>query len=196
MKKKSYSWREYNKLVADLARQITNSGWRPDYIVGITRGGLPAAVMLSHYFGVPMHSLNASFRDNDIGPESNLWMAEDAFGYPKKEKFIEDSEDLGAVLDAASTLLEEGDNYKQILIVDDINDTGATLNWIMDDWQSGCLPNHEDWEHVWGSNVKFAVVIDNLASKCKVKMDFVGEEINKAEDDVWIEFPYEAWWRL
>ena len=58
MKKKSYTWREYNKLVADLARQITNSSWRPDYIVGITRGGLPAAVMLSHYFNVPMHALD------------------------------------------------------------------------------------------------------------------------------------------
>jgi hypothetical protein len=38
-------------------------------------------------------------------------------------------------------------------------------------------------------------VFDNLASKCNVAMDFCGEEINKAEDDIWIEFPYEEWWK-
>jgi len=25
-------------------------------------------------------------------------------------------------------------------------------------------------------------------------MDFCGIEVNKAENDVWIEFPYEEWW--
>ena len=197
MKKKSYTWREYNKLVADLARQITNSGWRPDYIVGITRGGLPAAVMLSHYFNVPMHSLGVSLRDESgFGPESNLWMAEEAFGYPKREKFVADENDVGAVLDAAGSLLEEGESYKNILIVDDINDSGATINWIMQDWQSSCLPDDPDWQHVWGNNVRFAVVIDNLASKAKMCASYVGETVNKAEEDVWIEFPYEAWWRV
>jgi hypothetical protein len=37
-------------------------------------------------------------------------------------------------------------------------------------------------------------VFDNLASKANVKMDYSGEEINKAEQDVWIDFPYESWW--
>jgi hypothetical protein len=27
-----------------------------------------------------------------------------------------------------------------------------------------------------------------------VKMDFVGMEVNKAENDVWIDFPWEDWW--
>jgi len=25
-------------------------------------------------------------------------------------------------------------------------------------------------------------------------MDYVGEEVNKAENNVWIDFPYEDWW--
>lgn len=176
---------QFKSLVTKICRDITLSDWRPDYIVGITRGGLLPAVMLSQYFDIPMHTLNVSLRDNqtDIGPESNLWMAEDAFGYVNTEdrEFTEG--------DASSI-----ENCKHILIVDDINDQGTTLNWIMQDWRSGCMPNDSRWNHVWNQNVKFAVVVDNLSSKCDIKMDYVGMEVNKAEKDVWIEFPYEEWW--
>jgi hypoxanthine phosphoribosyltransferase len=169
MDKRIISSNELNGLVSTLCRGIFTSKWRPDYIVGITRGGLVPAVMMSHWLNIPMESLKVQLRDNiENGVESNLWMAEDAFGY-----------DMEAP--------------KNILIVDDINDSGATFNWIMKDWASGCLPSDPRWQNVWNNNVRFAVLFDNLASKCDVKMDFVGEEINKAEKDVWIEFPYEKW---
>ena len=185
---------KFNGLVAKLCRDIVNSGWRPDYIVGLTRGGLLPAVMISHYFNIPMHTLSVSLRDSDTGPESNLWMAEDALGPRTRERIVEDPNDIGGILQAASSLLEEGSTYKNILIVDDINDTGATLNWIMQDWPSGCFPDDPAWEEVWNQNVKFAVVVDNLASQCTVKMDYVGMEVNKAENNVWVDFPWEDWW--
>jgi hypoxanthine phosphoribosyltransferase len=150
-------------IIATICRDITNSSWRPDYVVGLTRGGLCPAVMISHYFNIPCETLKVSLRDGGE-PESNLWMAEDAF------------------------------NKKKILIVDDINDSGATINWIMEDWPSGCFPNNAIWNEVWNNNVKFAVLVDNLASKCNVKIDYVGMEINKEEKDVWVEFPWEKWW--
>lgn len=195
MKKRTISWNEYQSLVNKICRDISKSNWRPDYVVGITRGGLIPAVMLSHYFDVPCHTLKVCLRDHE-DTESNLWMAEDAYGHPKKERHIESSEDIDAIFKAATELLEqEGVNYKNILIVDDINDSGATINWIMEDWRSGCFPDDPTWDDsVWNLNVKFAVLFDNLASKCKVKMDFVGEEVNKAENDIWLDFPYEDWW--
>lgn len=155
------------RLVASICRDITLSDWRPDYIVGITRGGLVPAVMLSHYFDVPMHALNLSLKDPESGPESNLWMADDA---------------------------NEG---KQILVVDDINDTGATFNWLMNDWPASCSPygNPSNWEHIWQNNVRFAVLVDNLSSQCAVGMYYCGMEINKEEEDVGVEFPYETWWK-
>jgi hypothetical protein len=64
----------------------------------------------------------------------------------------------------------------------------------MQDWQGSCLPADPDWEHVWGNNVRFAVLYDNLASESNISTSYVGEEINKSEQDVWIEFPYESWW--
>ena len=43
-------------------------------------------------------------------------------------------------------------------------------------------------------HVKFAIVVDNQSSRANVDMDFVGMTINKNEDDVWVDFPYEDWW--
>ena len=154
---------EYKGLVNDICRNIALEDWTPDYIVGITRGGLLPAVMISQYFNIKMNSLDISLRDGG-DCVSNLGMAEDAY------------------------------KGKNILIVDDINDTGATINWIMEDWPSSCFVGDSIWDEIWGSNVRFAVVVDNLASKSKVKMNYVGMEVNKAENDVWIEFPYEEWW--
>lgn len=164
MLKRIVTFEEFKGLVQEICRQIAKDNWRPDYIVGLTRGGLLPAVMISHYFNIPMKSLQVSLRDGE-DCVSDLGMAEDAF------------------------------DGKNILIVDDINDQGSTLNWIMRDWPSGCLPYDERWEHTWGSNVRFAVVIDNLSSQCSIGMNYWGTEVNKAEQDVWIEFPYEDWWK-
>jgi len=185
---------EFKGYILDICRQIQKDNFKPDYVVGISRGGLIPAVMISHYLDIPMHTLEVSLRDGGQ-TESILWMSEEAFGYPKKERFVSDENNIGAVLDAAESLLEQGDNYKNILLVDDINDSGATFNWIMNDWQSSCLPNDPDWQHVWNNNVKFAVIVNNQTSECSVPMDYVGFEINKFEKDVWIEFPYEEWWK-
>ena len=177
MNKLKINQHEVNGLVGKICRELATGNWRPDYIVGITRGGLIPAVMISQYFNIPLHTLNVSLRDGDIGPESNLWMAEDALGPLSKDRAV----------DSDTT-------FKNILVVDDINDQGTTLNWIMQDWSSGCFPDDPAWEEVWNNNVKFAVLVDNLARKCVVKMDFAGMEVNKAEKDVWIDFPWEDWW--
>jgi hypoxanthine phosphoribosyltransferase len=180
-------------LVREILRQMHQDSWKPDYIVGITRGGLEPANMISQYLEIPMQALNISLRDSTMGPESNLWMAEDAFGYPRSERYIEDSNDVGAVLEAASDLLALGDGCKNILIVDDINDTGATLNWIKQDWQSGCMPDDPVWSEVWNNNVKFAVLVDNQSSEFK-NIDYAGMKIDKSQDPRWIVFPWEEWW--
>lgn len=193
MKKLRIDQHELNGLIAKICREILLSDWKPDYIVGITRGGLIPTVMISQYLNIPMETLKISLRDGGEC-ESNFWMSEDALGPIKRDRFVENENDIAGVLSAASDLLEQGSTYKNILIIDDINDTGATFNWLMKDWRSNCFPDDDSWDEVWNNNVKFAVLVDNLSSKCEVKIDFVGKEINKAENDVWVDFPWEDWW--
>lgn len=171
MKKTYISEAQIRTGVLDIVQQMYRDKWRPDYIVGITRGGLIPAVMMSHYTGIKMHTLDVRLRDADHDPEHNTWMAEHAFGYPDSD----------------------GDDHrKRILILDDINDTGETFAWIKQDWEASCLPNHERWLDVWGNNVRFASIIDNLPSSAT--MDYTSIEINKTEDPSWIVFPFEEWW--
>jgi hypoxanthine phosphoribosyltransferase len=145
--------------------------WRPDYIVGITRGGLIPAVMMSHLTGIKMYTLDVRLRDGNE-QESAYWMAEDAFG-----------------------IFQMGGTYedKKILILDDINDTGATFQWIKEDWPAGCHPDEKHrWDEVWHKNVRFAALVNNLSSEFDV--DYSSLEINKKENPEWIVFPHEEWW--
>lgn len=156
MKKVYVSWNDVQRQVQELVRQMWQDRWVPDYVVGITRGGLTPANLISQYLDVPMHTLKVSLRDGDNDCESNLWMHDDAVG------------------------------NLNILIVDDINDSGATLNWIRDDWG----PKVE-----WGGNVRVAVLYDNESSDSIHTPDYSAESINKAADPQWIVFPWEEWWR-
>jgi hypoxanthine phosphoribosyltransferase len=174
MTKIYYSWRQFDRDIAELAKQIWQSGWKPDYIVGISRGGLPLAVSLSNHMGIPMKPLQVSLRDGG-DCVSDLGMAEDAFGYHK-----EDNAPGGSVVS----------HRKNILIVDDINDSGATFNWIFNDWPSGCMPKDTAWNEVWGNNVRFATLWDNPASKSKYSMNYT-IHTKDPEQEPWIVFPWE-----
>jgi uncharacterized protein len=168
MKKIYYTWTDTERQVSEILRQIMMSDWRPDYVVGLTRGGLVPANLISQYLGCRMETLKISLRDG-TECESNLWMAEDAFGH-------------------------EMEQPKKILIVDDINDTGATLNYIREDWPSGCFPDHSRWTEVWGTNVRVAVLVDNESSRSQIPISYSAVDINKAVDNAWIVFPWESWW--
>ena len=177
IKKHFYSWQDVENACVNIALQMYKDNWRPDYIVGITRGGNVPATILSNMLDVRCEALKVSLRDDEMGPESNLWMAEDAFGY--------------VPLEEQETCRWDNKKRKNILIVDDINDTGATFNWIKQDWESGCLPNETNaWEAVWANNVRFATITENLSSTFS-DVRYYAHEVNKGEESVWLVYPWE-----
>ena len=82
-----------------LGKHIKNMNTKYDLIIGISRGGLIPAVMLSHYLGVPLLPISYS--------------ASDGAGDNKEQTNIE--------------ILPSFDEGTKILIIDDICDTGNTL---------------------------------------------------------------------
>jgi hypoxanthine phosphoribosyltransferase len=170
MNKLKLTWQDIDQYCNKLAIDIFKSDYKPDYIVGINRGGIIPAVMLSHILEVPMYTLKVTLRDGvEEDCDHNLWMSEEAIGYGK----------MGCLEDEKTN----------ILIVDDINDSGATYQWIQQDWQGSCLPKLPEWNQVWGHNVRYAVLVNNLSSK--ESADYAAMEINKADDPSWIVFPWE-----
>lgn len=56
-----YNWQEFDSDVRLIAQEID---FEPDRIVGIARGGLPGAVMLSHIFETPAYeTIRANYYD-------------------------------------------------------------------------------------------------------------------------------------
>ena len=165
MKKVYYTWQDVENQTQEILRQLQRDAWMPDYVVGLTRGGLVPATLISQYLECPMECLKVSLRDDNSQPESNLWMSEDAF------------------------------EQKRILIVDDINDSGATLNWIQEDWQSSNLPDNPKWQEIWGNTVRVATLVDNESSASELTVSYSAVGLNKAEEDVWICFPWEEFWK-
>ena len=184
IKKHYYSWTDIERMCISIVNQMYADNWRPDYIIGITRGGNVPATILSNMLGIRCEALKVKLRDSEEGEEneSNLWMAEEAFGCNNEDK----TGITGSRWDISLR--------KKILIVDDINDTGATFNWIKEDWMASCMPmEYDGWNTVWNgelANVRFATLTENLSSEFD-SVRYSAHEVNKAEEDVWLVYPWE-----
>jgi xanthine phosphoribosyltransferase len=144
----------YDDFVRDieaLAGKVGWDGWVPDYVVGIGRGGHVPGAFMSHRTGIAMLSIDHS------------------------SKVVEFADDLLIKLAAKSA------RGTRILMIDDINDSGATIQQLRDMFAShGADPSH----------IRFAVLINNSRSQAKV--DYWARTINRDLDKEWFVFPWEA----
>lgn len=146
----------------EILRQMTKEGFTPDIVVGIARGGLVPATMLSHYLGKTLMVINYSLRDNKVSHTSEI-------------------ADLANALNRA----------QQVLIVDDICDSGETLRKVVDE----AAEMFADKNLFRLESICKVAVLWNNVSQDVFEVDYVGREISRAEDERWVIFPYEEWWK-
>jgi len=103
-----YSYYDFQEGIDNIAKQIEQSEFKPDVIVGIVRGGSVPAVYLSHRLKIPVQMVHWNTRDSSKwGNESNCWIPEG--------------------------IIDDG---LKVLLVDDIVDGGDTIRELLADWQT------------------------------------------------------------
>lgn len=152
IKKKYVSFTDLQSLMSILVREMHYDNYRPEVIIAPSRGGLPIGVMLSHYFEVPFVPLQWQTRDGNKTDHANLLAFVDEY------------------------------REKNILLVDDINDTGTTLKSITD-------TIFQDFVF----DLKIATLFNKTTSEFE-DVDFFAEELTP-DYNPWIVFPYEEWWK-
>lgn len=105
--RENLTWQGFGDACRQIAQQIADSGWMPDLIVAIARGGMLPAGAISYALGVKANgAINVEF-------------------YTGVGKTMLEPEILEPYMDISSL---EG---KRVLIVDDVADSGKTLKLIM-----------------------------------------------------------------
>ncbi len=152
-------WKEYNLIVEKLAIQIHNSGYKPDLLIGIARGGLPIIDVCSRIF-----KLKCAY----LAVES----------YSGKE--IEDQQ--GTLVFSREMSSTVQDMKGNILLCDDLSDTGVTLNKSID-WLKKYPPLKGKIK-----NIKTAVLWKKKDST--FEPDFCAQRL---DDNPWIVQPFERY---
>lgn len=144
----------HEQFVADvraLAAQLSADHWTPDFLIGIGRGGLVPAVYLSHALGLPTLSVDHSAQVHDFA---------------------------GAALERLAARTRDGE---RLLVVDDINDSGATIAKLR------MMLAEAD---AAAENIRFATLLDNVSSASHV--DYRARTLDRTVTKDWFVFPWEA----
>jgi len=158
--KKSYvSYEEIHDWVNRLSGEITSSlVSKPEVIIGIGGGGLLPARLFRTHLGIPMYAVFISFYEDDG----------DQHARPVIKQW----------LDATAMEHMQG---KHILIVDEVNDTEATLDFCIEEVLATCKP----------AELSVAVLQDKVKEKAKsIRPDihyYVGKYV---PEDSWTVYPW------
>ncbi|MEG3089135.1 phosphoribosyltransferase [Sphingomonas sp. PB4P5] len=93
--------------IRTLAALLDSDSWKPDFIIGVGRGGLVPAVFLSHATGLPMLSVDYSSQVKDFADAP------------------------------LAKLAQRSQAGEQLLFLDDINDSGRTIGHLREKLAAG-----------------------------------------------------------
>ena len=152
-------WKQYNLIVEKLAIQIHKSGYKPDLLIGIARGGLPITDVLSRIFKLKC-----------------AYLAVESYS----GKGIEDQQ--GKLVFSREMSSTVQDMKGNILLCDDLSDTGVTLNKSIE-WLKNYPPLKGNIK-----NIKTAVLWKKKDST--FEPDFCAQRL---KDNPWIVQPFEKY---
>jgi hypoxanthine phosphoribosyltransferase len=106
----------------ELAWQVYESGYRPDYIVGVWRGGAPIGIAVQEFLDVlGIDSDHIAIRTSSYS------------GIAQREKTVQ--------VHGLSYVIKKVESENSLLIVDDVFDTGLSIHQIIKDIKRACKKN-------------------------------------------------------
>ena len=113
-------WAQFGEAARDLAREVVRSGWMPDLVIAVARGGLVPAGAVAYALGTKaMGTLNVEF-------------------YTGVAETLPEPVVLPPLMDTSEL------PGKRVLVVDDVADSGRTLALVMDLIRTRGLPADVD----------------------------------------------------
>ena len=143
-----------------LAWQVYESGYRPNYIIGVWRGGAPIGIAVQEFLDV-------------------LGVPSDHIAIRTSHYKGIDLRDSQVQVYGLNYIIKQVESEDSLLIVDDVHDTGISIQKIISDLQTACKKNTPE--------IKVATpYFKPIKNKTDRKPDFYIHETEK-----WLVFPHE-----
>jgi hypoxanthine phosphoribosyltransferase len=144
----------------NLAWQVYESGYRPNYIIGVWRGGAPIGIAVQEFLDV-------------------LGVPSDHIAIRTSHYKGIDERDSQVQVYGLNYVIKQVESEDSLLIVDDVHDTGISIQKIILDLQTACKKNTPE--------IKVATpYFKPMKNKTDRKPDFYLHETEK-----WLVFPHE-----
>jgi hypoxanthine phosphoribosyltransferase len=144
----------------NLAWQVYESGYRPNYIIGVWRGGAPIGIAVQEFLDV-------------------LGVPSDHIAIRTSHYKGIDLRDSQVQVYGLNYVIKQVESEDSLLIVDDVHDTGISIQKIILDLQTACKKNTPE--------IKVATpYFKPMKNKTDRKPDFYLHETEK-----WLVFPHE-----
>jgi len=144
----------------NLAWQVYESGYRPNYIIGVWRGGAPIGIAVQEFLDV-------------------LGVPSDHIAIRTSHYKGVDERDSQVQVYGLNYVIKQVESEDSLLIVDDVHDTGISIQKIILDLQTACKKNTPE--------IKVATLyFKPMKNKTDRKPDFYLHETEK-----WLIFPHE-----
>ncbi|MEG3124309.1 phosphoribosyltransferase [Sphingomonas sp. GB1N7] len=142
---------EFVAAIHTLAALLADDDWKPDFIIGIGRGGLAPAVFLSHATGLPMLSVDYSSQVKDFADEPLVKLAKRTHT-GERLLFLDDINDSGRTIAHLREKLADGDavagSIRFATLIDNVSsaqtvdyrartiDRRVTKDWFIFPWEA------------------------------------------------------------